>query len=70
MSQAVQEVISTSVSHCRMSANGPKQTWALALHLSAIEGKADMPFAGCPLLRSLLGVKQTWLFALHTSAYD
>jgi hypothetical protein len=27
-----------------MSAFGPKQTWASALHMSAIEGKADMTF--------------------------
>jgi len=27
-----------------MSAIGPKQTWACALHMSAFGGKADMPF--------------------------
>src|SRR6478735_2129450 len=27
-----------------MSAIGPKQTWASALHMSALGGKADMPF--------------------------
>src|SRR5215510_2570979 len=27
-----------------MSAIGPKQTWALALHMSAFGGKADMTF--------------------------
>jgi hypothetical protein len=26
-----------------MSAFGPKQTWAIALHMSAFGGKADMP---------------------------
>ena len=26
-----------------MSAIGPKQTWAIALHMSAFGGKADMP---------------------------
>jgi hypothetical protein len=30
----------------RMSAFGPKQTWPSALHMSAIGGKADMPFCG------------------------
>jgi hypothetical protein len=29
-----------------MSAIGPKQTWALALHMSAFEGKADMVIGG------------------------
>src|SRR5262249_44354405 len=28
----------------RMSAIGPKQTWATALHMSAFGGKADMTF--------------------------
>jgi hypothetical protein len=27
-----------------MSAIGPKQTWAIALHMSAFRGKADIPF--------------------------
>jgi len=27
-----------------MSAYGPKQTWAVALHMSAFGGKADMTF--------------------------
>jgi hypothetical protein len=27
-----------------MSAIGPKQTWACALHMSAFEGKADMTY--------------------------
>jgi hypothetical protein len=27
-----------------MSANGPKQTWTSAPHMSAFGGKADMPF--------------------------
>ena len=38
--------------------------------MSAFGGKADMTFAGGPLLWSLLGVKRTCLFALHMSAYD
>jgi hypothetical protein len=54
----------------RMSAFGPKRTSATALHMSAFGGKADMTFAGGPLLRSLLGVKRTCRFALHMSAYD
>ena len=29
-----------------MSAFGPKQTWALALHMSAFGGKADMAVCG------------------------
>jgi hypothetical protein len=29
-----------------MSAIGPKQTWAVAPHMSAFGGKADMPFCG------------------------
>jgi len=34
------------------SASGPKQTWASALHMSAIGGKADMAYctAYVPLL--------------------
>src|SRR5215470_4459364 len=46
-----------------MSAFGPKQTWARALHMSAFEGKADMTVCGSPLSRSLLGVKRTCRFA-------
>jgi len=38
-----------------MSAIGPKQTSASALHMSAFGGKADMTRNWCPLLRSLLG---------------
>jgi len=53
-----------------MSAYGPKQTWALALHMSAFGGKADMTVCGNPLSRSLLGVKRTCLFALHMSTFD
>ena len=37
-----------------MSAYGPKQTSAVALHMSAFGGKADMTIAECLLLRSLL----------------
>ena len=54
----------------RMSAIGPKQTRALALHMSAFGGKADMTVCGCLLSRSLLGAKRTSLFALHMSAFD
>ena len=53
-----------------MSAIGPKQTLRLALHMSAFGGKANITFAGCPLLWSLLGVKRTSLFATHMSAFD
>ena len=53
-----------------MSAFGPKQTWASALHMSAFGGKADMALCGNSLLRSLLGVKRTWVGALHMSAFD
>jgi hypothetical protein len=53
-----------------MSAFGPKQTWAVAPHMSAFGGKADMALCGNSLLRSLLGAKQTWLIALHMSAFD
>ena len=47
-----------------MSASGPKQTWPIALHMSAIGGKADMTVCGNPLLRSLLGVKRTLMHGL------
>jgi len=53
-----------------MSAYGPKQTSASAVHMSAFGGKADMTVCGNPLLRSLLGAKRTCLIALHMSAYD
>jgi len=53
-----------------MSAFGPKQTWAIALHMSAFRGKADMTIWACLLLRSLLGVKRTSVGALHMSAFD
>src|SRR5215472_16943635 len=53
-----------------MSAIGPKQTWRIALHMSAFGGKADMTVCRSPLSRSLLGVKQTWASAVHESAFD
>jgi hypothetical protein len=53
-----------------MSASGPKRTRAIAVHMSAFRGTADMTVCGCLLSRSLLGVKRTWRFALHMSAYD
>ncbi len=53
-----------------MSAFGPKQTLAVALHESAFGGKADMTIAACLLFWSLLGVKRTWRVAAHMSAYD
>jgi hypothetical protein len=53
-----------------MSAFGPKQTSASALHMSAIGCKADMAFCGITLSRSLSGVKRTWLVAAHMSAFD
>jgi hypothetical protein len=51
-----------------MSAIGPKQTWAVALHMSAFGGKADMTICESRRLRSLLGAKRTCPFALHMSA--
>jgi hypothetical protein len=42
-----------------VSAFGPKQTCASALHMSAFGGKADMTVCGSPLSRSLLGAKRT-----------
>src|SRR5262249_30057114 len=53
-----------------MSAFGPRQTWASALHMSAFGGKADMTICRCLLSRSLLGVKRTCVAALHESAFD
>src|SRR5262249_19190112 len=53
-----------------MSAIGPKQTSASALHMSAFGVKADMTFARSLLSRSLLGVKRTWASAPHMSAFD
>ena len=44
-----------------MSAYGPKQTWASALHMSAFGGKADMairemfPYEGHPAMARKLG---------------
>src|ERR1700755_3524095 len=52
-----------------MSAYGPKQTSASALHMSAFGGKADTTLCGT-LSRSLLGVKRTCPFAPHMSAHD
>jgi hypothetical protein len=40
-----------------MSAFGPKQTYAVAPHMSAIGGKADMTVCRSPVSRSLLGGK-------------
>jgi hypothetical protein len=53
-----------------MSAFGPKQKQASALHMSAFGGKADMTVCGNSLSWSLLGVKRTWLVAPHMSAND
>jgi len=53
-----------------MSAFGPQQTWACALHMSAFGGEADMAIRACPLFRSLLGVKRASPFALRMSASD
>src|SRR5262252_1906164 len=53
-----------------MSAIGLKQTWAIASHMSAFGGKADMTVCGNPLSRSLLGVKRTSSSARHMSAFD
>src|SRR5262249_11734069 len=52
-----------------MSAYGPKQTWRIALHMSAI-GVKRTTVCGCLLSRSLLGVKRTSRIALHMSAFD
>jgi hypothetical protein len=53
-----------------MSAIGPKLTSAIAPHMSASGGKADMIVCRCLLIRSLLGVERTWLVAAHMSAPD
>ena len=52
-----------------MSAIGTKRTSAVALHMSAFGGKADMAFCGNPLSRSLLRVKRTSAVAPHMSAF-
>jgi hypothetical protein len=65
-----QTSVASNVCSHAMSAIGPKQTRATALHMSAIGGKADMTVAACLLLRSLSGVKRTWLVAMHMSAFD
>ena len=52
----------------KISAFGTKQTYRVALHMSAFRGRADMTVCGNPLSRSLSGAKRTCLFALHTSA--
>jgi Protein of unknown function (DUF4239) len=43
----------------RMSAISPKRAFAIAPHMSAFGGRADMTLRGNPLSRSLLGVKRT-----------
>ena len=53
-----------------MSAIGPKQKWAGALHMSAFGTKADMTVCENPLSWSLLGAKRTCLIAPHMSAFD
>jgi hypothetical protein len=53
-----------------MSAFGTKQTLAVAPHMSAFGGKADMTFCENPLSRSLLGEERTCPFAAHMSASD
>ena len=53
-----------------MSAFGPKRTSLVAPHMSAFGGEADMTFAACLLLRSVLGAKRTWLVAAQMSAND
>jgi hypothetical protein len=40
-----------------MSAIGPKQTWASALHMSAFEGKADMAVCGKSAFAVAIGGK-------------
>jgi hypothetical protein len=52
-----------------MSAIGPKQTSASALHMSAFGGKADMTVCGKSLSRSLLGVKRTICLLLTQSGH-
>jgi hypothetical protein len=47
------------ITDTRMSAIGPKQTYGVALHMSAFRGKADMTIGACPLSRSLSRVKRT-----------
>ena len=60
----------TELAALLMSAIGPKQTWAIALQMSAFGGKADMTVCGNSLSRSLLGAKRTWPIAPHMSAND
>jgi hypothetical protein len=38
-----------------MSAIGPKQTWAVALHMSAFGGKADMTVCGMSAFTVAIG---------------
>jgi hypothetical protein len=40
-----------------MSAIGPKQTWAVALHMSAFGGKADMTICGMSAFAVAIGGK-------------
>src|SRR5215510_11062270 len=68
--RSLPQTLSAQIDCGRMSAFGPKQTLASALHMSAFRGKADMPFCGCLLSRSLLGVKRTCAVALRMSAFD
>jgi hypothetical protein len=53
-----------------MVAIGPKRTSLVALHMSALGGKADMTRGRCPLLQSQLGVKRTLADAVQMSAFD
>jgi hypothetical protein len=58
-----------------MSAIGPKQTWSVAMHMSAFGGKADIVSAECPLMtdvaRTALNTLETacFLFRGHTTRH-
>ena len=53
-----------------MSAIGPKQTSASALHMSAFGGKADITFWTDVRFRGRYGGKADIAVALHMSAFD
>jgi hypothetical protein len=69
-----------------MSAIGPKQTWAIAMHMSAFGGKADITFCGMSAFAVAIGgeaevelrcemsvvdPKRTWVFPrVGLSDYD
>ena len=54
----------------RMSAIGPKQTWASALHMSAFGGKADMTICDMSAFAVAIGGKADIACCAHMSAFD